>query len=435
MIDNMETQNSILIDINDFLRKSNSILFTFAQDMVNPVFSSDIDTACVRFDISKDKCINFLVNKDFWDKLNYNEKIAIFIHETLHVLFSHGKRGKQFLESLPEDQRSYELLNICMDICINEIIMDQYLSDIPLSTMPTISRGCFVDTVFKDVDKVSDIVVEKGKSFKYYYQTFIDIYGKEMVEKLNFLATEHYFIGSSSEDLDEVSERIDSIFGSDNDDSEKKDLEKDVLPSSSKSYSINSFSGSGSTVVEYKKPETSLEKHLNLMISTSFEKGRPKYKNQWYGINRRTNGVLKNTGMFLPVRKEVKKERKHKLLVYGDVSGSCASVTSKFLSLVSDLDKDTYEFELYVFADRVGKCKINGTKIVRPSVGFGTNITQVLNHYKSVIHHNYDAVLVLTDGYYGSLYNINNKIYDNWHFFIIDDGLQNHPINSKCYNI
>lgn len=423
------SDNNILLEISGFLRNANSIFFTFAQDMMEPKFSDKIPTACVTFLPNEGKCIGFFVNEDFWNRLNYNEKVFIFIHETLHVLFSHGKRGHDFLKTLPKKHRSDKLLNICMDICINEIIMDQYLDDIPLKTMPVINDGCFIHTVFEnDVDDI-----ERGKSFEYYYNKFVELYGDKAVEFINLTTDVHTFMDCDLETLEKIEKQIeDAIYG----DPDADDLKEDKIQKSTGGYSIGSFTENGNNKQSAltKQPD-SLETHLKLMISTSFEKGRPKYKNQWYGVNRRTHKTLDKTGMFLPIRKQVKKGRKHKILVYSDVSGSCESVSKRFLSLVGDLNEDVYEVESYVFADRVGKCTIKNNKVNIPYVGFGTDIRNVLSHYNSIIKNNYDAVLVLTDGYYSYITNVNDNIYDKWHFFIIDNGPRNHPKNSKCYKI
>lgn len=425
-----DVPNIILDEIGSFLRKTNSVFFTFAQDMMVPEFSDTIPTACVMFTPDDgEKCIRFLVNQDFWNKLNYNEKIFIFIHETLHVLFSHGKRGNDFLKTLPKKSQSHKLLNICMDICINEIIMDQYLSDIPLETMPEIQNGCFIHTVFED----NIASIDKGKSFEYYYQKFLDLYGQDAVDELNLLTDVHTFMDYDAETLEKIEQLMeDAFFG--NGDSDE--LKEDKIINTSGGYSIGSFSDNNKTVSQdIEKQPDSLEKHLKLMISSSFEKNRPKVKNQWYGVNRRTHKVLNNTGMFLPVKKEINKGRKYKILVYSDISGSCKSVSKRFLSLVAGLDKNKYDTDLYVFADSVKECKINDNKVSMPFAGWGTQISAVLYHYRYQKSTNYDAVLVLTDGWYSNLTHINDDEYKNWHFFIIQNGIENKPIKSKSYKI
>lgn len=424
--------NIILKEIGEFLKNTNSILFTFAQDMMVPEFSDTIPTAAVMFSPEEDgkHCIKFLINKQFWDDLNYNEKVFIFIHETLHVLFSHGYRGNQFLKQLEKDLVSSKLLNISMDICINEIIKDQYLPDIPIEAMPNIKEGCFIDTVFEDnVDEI-----EKGKNFQYYYKKFIEIYGKEQIEQLNLMMDSHIFMDADEETLEKIEEIIKDVIYNNGSEEEIEDIENETIKS--KSYNVNeSFNGDGQQTKTIEKQPDSLEKHLDLMISSSFEKEQPREKRIWYGVNRRLHSGIMDKNLNLPVKKKINKQRKHKILVYSDVSGSCESVSNRFLSLVNDLSDKKYEKDLYVFADRVAKCEIVDGQVRMGRAGFGTNINSVLMNYEEIKDNNYDAVLVLTDGFYSNIQGRNEDKYSNWHFFIIDNGFENHPKKSKCYKI
>lgn len=424
--------NIIIEEIGNFLRNTNSILFTFAQDMMVPEFSDTIPTAAVYFSPNEDgkHCIKFLINKEFWDNLNYNEKVFIFIHETLHVLFSHGYRGNQFRKSIDKKLFSPKLLNISMDICINEIIKDQYLPDIPIEAMPNIKEGCFIDTVFgENADKI-----EKGKNFQYYYEKFIEIFGEDTIEQMNLMMDSHIFLDADEGTLENIEEIIKDVIYNNGTEEEIEELENDSIKS--KSYSVNeSFNQNDQKTEIVEKQPDSLEDYLNLMISTSFEKEKPREKRLWYGVNRRLHSGVIDKNLNIPVKKKINNQRKHKILVYSDVSGSCHEVSKRFLSLVNDLSDKKYEKDLYVFADRVKKCEIKDGKVIMGNAGFGTNINRVLDNYDNIEHNNYDAVLVLTDGIYAPLYRYNDEKYKNWHFFIIENGNKNHPQKSKCYKI
>jgi hypothetical protein len=75
--------NPIFNDVQFFIRKFDSILFTFLNELVEPVFSLKIKTAAVAFS-RKDAavCVQFLFNKEFWDGLNYNEKLRFHSRST-----------------------------------------------------------------------------------------------------------------------------------------------------------------------------------------------------------------------------------------------------------------------------------------------------------------------------------------------------------------
>jgi predicted metal-dependent peptidase len=425
----------ITAELTPFLLRVNSIFFTFTQDMMVPEFSTEIPTAAVAF--SRDEldkpCIKFMFNPEFWDSLNYNEKIFVFVHEVLHVLFSHGKRGNEFFELIPKNLQSQQLLNISMDICINELILSQYLSDIPTSTMPKIMEiACFIDTVFEGC---SDDI-EKAKNFQYYYQKYLEKFGEESLEEFKLSSMDsHYFDNIDSELLEEIEEMIDNIINSEDEKEESLDNDK-IIKLPGKGYSLNNGNNDDIINKQYEKPDHSLEKYFDLAVATSFYKEPPVVKTQWYGVNRRNISISKNTSLSIPIRKEIHKNNKHKILAYCDVSGSCENVSRKFISMISDLSDKKYEKDIYVFADRVKECKIVDKKISYSGAGYGTNINDVMKHYNNnMIKNKYDAVFVLTDGYYQNINHYNDSHYSNWHFFIIDNGITNCPRNSKYYKI
>jgi len=433
----MRDGQEIIQELTPFLNRVNSIFFTFMQDMMKPEFSDQVPTAAVMFarDSDENPCVKFIFNPDFWDKLNYNEKIFVFIHEVLHVLFSHGKRGSEFFDSIDKKIQSYPLLNVAMDICINEIILEQYLSDIPRSTMPTIMEMiCLIDSVFKEhSDKI-----EKGKNFQYYYQKYIEIFGKGSIQELETRSMDtHGFNDIDPELLEEIETMIDEKIN-DEKETEEADLDNDMIAKSSDGYSINKGAVSNHSVTrDVVKPKTSLEKYFDLAVSTSFQTAPPKIKTQWYGVNRRSSGILKDTKMNLPIRQTINKNSKHKVLAYCDVSGSCEQVSRKFISMINQLSESKYEKDIFVFADRVSECSISQSgKINYGYSGWGTNIRNVLDDFKKdKLEKKYDAVFVLTDGFYSNIRGHKDDYFSNWHFFIIDNGIENCPIKSKSYTI
>lgn len=433
----MRDGQEIIQELTPFLNRVNSIFFTFTQDMMKPEFSDQIATAAVMFarDSDENPCVKFIFNPGFWDKLNYNEKIFVFIHEVLHVLFSHGKRGNEFFNSIDKKIQSYPLLNVAMDICINEIILEQYLSDIPRSTMPTIMEMiCLIDSVFKEhSDKI-----EKGKNFQYYYQKYIEFFGEDSIQELETLSMDtHGFNDVDPELLEEIETMIDETINEGNE-TDEGDLDNDMIAKSSGGYSINKGAASNHSVTKtIIKPKTSLEEYFDLAVATSFQTEPPKTKTQWYGVNRRSSGILKNTKMNLPIRHTINKNKKHRVLAYCDVSGSCERVSRKFISMINQLRESKYEKDIFVFADRVAECRISPSgQISYGYSGWGTNINSVLNDFqKDKLEKKYDAVFVLTDGYYSNIRYHSDDYFSNWHFFIIDNGLENCPVKSKSYKI
>lgn len=185
----MFNDHPVVSDVHSHLLRFDAVLYTFLQQMVMPVFSEQVSTAAVTFSKEdQDRCIAFQFNPVLWKGLNYSERCFLFTHEVMHVLFRHGVRGQRFLNSLPADQRSFELLNRMQDVAINELVHEQYFHGVPLSAMPFIEGGCFIHTLFKpeDVSKVA-----RGRDFEYYYHTYIELYGLSDVDQLPELLDEH----------------------------------------------------------------------------------------------------------------------------------------------------------------------------------------------------------------------------------------------------
>lgn len=424
MFDSIET-NEIVKDIYASLKQKSSILFEVTQDLVLPSFSNSIPTACVSF-VWDNEDINasFEFNPDFWVKLNVNEKFFVFVHEVLHVLFFHGSRGKSFMESIPEDQRDRKLLNVAMDICINELIVREYM-DVPLSSLPELKDNmCNIVNCFPDTHDT----ILKGKSFDYYYMELLKNHPGNM-DSFDM----HGFMDEdlAEEDLEKIQKAIqESLSGK-----EKEDLENDQIPKEdSKSYSEGG-TASGSNDFKLETPKQKLEHHLDLFIASKFggREPMPKYKNVWHKTNRRMHGVSHSKDMHLPHKEELPvKKGKHKIVVYADVSGSVASYSRMFMNLIGGLSESKFEIDIYAFGSYVVPAIRKDGRITYRGAGGGTNIRDVLDHYKR----NYtkkdrpDATLVLTDGYYSNIRNHKEDYFSDWVFFLINKN-ENRPAASK----
>jgi predicted metal-dependent peptidase len=442
--------NSIFNDVQFFVRKFDSILYTFLNELVEPVFSKKIPTAAVAFS-RKDAavCIQFLFNKEFWESLNYNEKNFVFTHEVSHVIFRHGIRGQQYLNSLSKEQRNFELLNICQDICINHIIVDQYMKDIPFSAMPLLKGLCFVETVF---EKEHHHLIKKGESFQYYYERYIELYGLDKMPK-NVRLLDVHGVGEDGVPIDEAEltdeelEELEEIF---------EEIEKSIAESNStideleqelagKSFSINDEYFSDKKKTKEIEKGKSLDELFKVVIKKAFAiKYDITKKSNWFGFNRRTSGALAKISpdLTLPVTAEKRKEipKRHKVLVYLDVSGSCKSYSEKFMMLVAALPEDKYEAHINVFADRVSEVKVSKTKEKKvfnySYAGAGTNINSVIMHARKKMENNhFDAVFVLTDGHYSDINSNTINDYSNWYFFMTPSHKRNVPNKASVFKI
>jgi hypothetical protein len=83
---------------------------------------------------------NLLINEDFWDILNDNQKIGLLKHELLHIGFFHLTDFKH--------QVNHEISNIAQDIEINQYIAPEFLPPGPQlpSSYPELNlepkKGC-----------------------------------------------------------------------------------------------------------------------------------------------------------------------------------------------------------------------------------------------------------------------------------------------------
>ena len=423
-MNNSHLNNQIISDVYPLLMTRSSILFTVAQDLVSPSFNDDIETARVVFSADdSDKNIQFEFSPVFWNSLNEYEKLFVFIHEVLHVLLYHGSRGKEFMDSLPEHDRNYSTLNKAMDICINEMIMREYV-DIPISMMPVLDpMMCSIRNCFPD--RISEI--QEQKSFNYYYHEL-----RKNSSEDNTGFDDHDFMSASEELLELLSDVIVGAV-----DLDQNDVKEDSLKKSN-GYSLDDKVDDVSVSVDIKSMTTSqkLEHYLNIYTVSSFggREPRPKRETQWYGMNRR---IIGKSDLMLPVQKELpRKKHRYKIVAYCDVSGSVASYSKIMLKLISELDTSKYDLELYTWASRVSpQIDCSGGCISYKETGHGTNINAVFRHFDKVLDRSVepDGVIVLTDGDYNNIKDRSEDFFKEWIFFMTDSSRHctNHPSAAK----
>lgn len=419
----MYDENDIIKEVYPLLRQKKSVLFTLAQSLVKPSFNTDIPTARVSFNTSDlDKNIAFEFNPVFWEKLNVNEKMFVFIHEILHVLFYHGSRGKTFMDSLPEEDRNYNLLNIAMDICINELIIREYL-DAPLSSLPSLSDSmCTIKNCFPD----SYTSILEKQNFAYYYDKLLE--ESPSIQGFDI----HLFIESPSTEIDDLLDDIISDI--------KEIFENDTIKPST-GYSSQDTSNSQVKEVKKLTPEKRIEYYLDYYLAETFggKEPKPKLKTKWYGINRRNSTFSQRTGMNLPIREVLpQKKGKYLLVAYCDVSGSVKTHSYRMLNLISSIDESKYEVEMYAWATRVSSVQKKSCGNISYSYpGGGTNIFSIFEHYEktySSAKKKPNGVIVLTDGGYQDIVYNTDAYLKTWFFFMINNN-KNYPSICKSVNI
>lgn len=452
----MTRDHEILNEISGYLHRTSSMMFTLAQAYIVPRWNDSISTACVGWGDDSKEWIVFDFNRKFWESLTHSEKCFLFTHEVLHILLFHGISGKEFFDKLPEDQKSYEILNKVQDICINEMILEQYITDVPLAAMPQISNGCFIHTVFPDnIDEI-----KRDKSFEYYYLKYLELHGNSSNDNGIVFDIQLDLSGLSNEEISKIADKVGNILGIEGsvsqsgEDEEKegagKDIEalaktiaqvlKEELTQLNHGYALGQTVSNSVVDAATDYSKYNLEDYLNLISKTSMQKSpKPQIKNTWYGLNRRNSNIGKD--IHIPVKNTISKSKKHRVIFYCDVSGSCSSITEKFLSMIDKIDESKYEKIIHVFASRVQKCTKSAIGFEYSYAGGGTDIREVLKHYDSNFfkeHSKVDCVIVLTDGEYVDISNESNNLFSKWHFFFVnarEKHTHNLPEKSKRYVI
>lgn len=413
-----------LSPIIPYIGNYNSIFYTFVDKVCEPVYSTDISTAAVVFNIQNpDKPVQLLLNKQFWKSINVHEKLFVFIHEILHVLFDHGNRTNAFFKRLDKSLRNDELCNVVQDICINEIILSQYMQHVPKFLLPILENACTIDTVFKEHSSL----VEKNKSFEYYYHKYIELFG---LNELSMLSIDTHLFNQFPIPFDTLEEIFENIINIGTTEETHEQLNKTA-------YSTNStkYENIIANTLPKLTPEQMLHRYLKIAIATASSGTKVKQLYKWNSENKRLTSSVISSDLILPVLKEIPRH-KHRIVAYADVSGSCSYISDKFLAMIAALPGNLYNVDLYVFASYVSNAKISNNKVNYSYPGYGTNIDSVLTHFDThIMSTNPDGVLVLTDGFYTNIKNRNELFFKKWHFFITHNGTPNIPVNSKKYQL
>lgn len=413
---------NIIAEIAPFLADNKSISYVYNRDMKAPQYTDSIPTACVGFDKEGNNTL-FLMNKEFMDKLSYLEKCFVFAHEGLHVLFNHGKAGADFIASLPANQgkRSHKLLNYAMDLCINQILIDQYFTDSHYA-MPVLKTL----VTFDNFEEKEGLVLQRGENFQYYYWK---LYNHIKDKSPSDDGTDFGF----DNEYETFSDVIDNEETSDAEKKHKEDIHKKGGSQTEKDFSKNSKSKSSGSdkptgkevVTQYKNMsiKDAIDRYvMHRNMSSEDKSKRPDVKYTWYGTNRRTVAV-KMEKTTVAVRNTKYQNKKHKVLVYCDVSGSVAAYTEKFINLVNMIDTEKCDIVFKVWADSVSSVYYNKDNTAKWSnCGGGTNIKEVIADYnQNYIESKIDCVVVLTDGEYDAI-NDKKALVKNatkWVFFMV----------------
>jgi len=374
-----------------------SSIFYQLWRMGKPQFTDKIPTAAVSFDKSG-KFINFMFNENFWNSLSNYERMFVICHECLHVLLNHGERGKDFKQK--------DILNICMDIVINELLLRKF--GFILEKLPNIrdTNLCLVDTIFKE--KAVDI--RKNGSFEYYLVELMKIVEKVPVQYI--MLDDHSGLeGISKGDMEDIIESIGEVLQG----NEGQKLLETLLEHSEDINKYAGKNGGGHWVIAKAKYKPK-KKWETIIKNWSKKAVNDKHTDQWIKEHRRFLALKKE--FFLPTEAEIEEYEKTKINVwfFQDTSGSCQGFIDRFFSAAKSLPKEKFDVKMHCFDTRVYETTLESGKLY----GFGGTYFDILEKYvqqevqkKGIPYPK--AIFVITDGYGNA---IKPQHPERWHWFL-----------------
>jgi hypothetical protein len=431
-------------------------VFYHLWDMGSPIFTDNIPTAGVV--LSKDgECINFLLNQDFWESLNLEQRLFVLCHECLHVVLNHGHR----LFKNAENKEDFKVMNFATDVVINHTLVNKFNFD--MEEIDPHGKYCWTHTVFpKEPD------LEQNKSSEFYYNKFYD-----NIEKNNKMPHESAASNNGSDgegenfDPQTVDDHSTFIPEENNDNSEEqqdmsnvlkelderltddeKEFIQDLIDSNedldNRKNSDKSGKDAGNSpgniftkvdvkkVKKKKKWETVIKKWANKYI-----KNTEKEETQWARTNRRFQ-LISNNNMFLPSEMEQEdiaiEEKRIEVWFFQDTSGSCSGYRQRFFDAARSLPPDRFDVKMHCFDTRVYEIDIERGELM----GFGGTRFNIIENYiqKDISDRDVPypkAVFIITDGF-GN--NVNPEKEENWYWFLTPNGTKSWiPKKSHIFNL
>ena len=401
-------------EIHESLVGYHAVFYKF-WGLVRPSYSDEVPTACVSFDPDA-KCIDFLINKTFWDTLSPMQKEFIICHECMHVISSHFHRAGSKMSSEA---------NQAMDVCVNESLVKYFGFD--RSKFDPSNDYCWLDTVFEEKDEALP-----WHSFEYYYNLLIKKSEEAPQDgsgdgtdpaKSNQggggeLINDHSGLGKLPEDasqeiLDELSEEEAEVLENVSRDSSKGEQESGQLAGT----------GAGGLEQNIAKRSARRKKKWETLIK-KFEKKMCRdesHEDNWALTPRRMHNL--SSTLFLPSEIEQELRRTESIRIqtwfFMDTSGSCWDLAPRFHKAAASLDPDKFDVKYFAFDTLVYEVDLKKKKL---KGGGGTSfriLTNFIYNQKKAKPH----VWILTDGY-GNNMNIPDNQRKKWNWFLTDNSTE-----------
>lgn len=384
-------------EILEFLIEHHGVFYQFWR-LVKPVYSDAIPTACVGF--NKDgNCIEFLINKKFWNKQTDIAKKFIIAHECLHVINSHGKRAGKKMSNIA---------NQAMDIVVNESLIKYF--NFNRKNIDPKSEYYWLDNSFDN-----DPNVLPWNSFEYYYNLLLK---DAKFVKNKSLINDHSGLGDIPEQS--VQEIINNL--SDEESESLKNITEDSNKNSRKNEDNKNIGNTkGGLTQKLENKAVPIKKKWETIIKR-FEKKMTRdesLENHWIMKDRRLFNL--NFDIFLPsdIEQTVRKTESNKIATwfFMDTSGSCWDLAPRFFRAAKSLNPDKFDVQFFAFDTLVYKVDLKKNKV---DGGGGTSFRCVTDYvYKKHAQNPY--VWIITDGW-GNGASIPEDQRKKWNWFLTSDG-------------
>jgi predicted metal-dependent peptidase len=429
-------------EISQSIISHHGVFYQFWQ-LVRPRYtnSKKYPTACVVFN-RENNCIDFIINKKFWNKRTAAQKTFIICHECLHVMLEHGSRASSTLAKI-----NPVMVNACLDIPINEMLVKYF--DFNRKEIDKRNKFCWANTVFKEKDVPND------KSYEYYFNKFkndpdtqeISMCGMGSEEsgdgELETNSHENLNSFNNEDAKKQIEDLIDSL--SDEEKESLKDIAQRIDRNSKDGDSKNGkMAGTGSggltKIMGNIKPKP--KRKWESIIKKWSQKITRKERDQthWISRNRRASSICSD--MFLPseMEHEIKKNSGDKIDVWMflDTSGSCIDLAPRFWKASRSLPADKFNVKYHCFDTEV--FKLNETDVKEGKLyGFmGTSFIALESFIQQTIkkegkrYSNIGAVFVITDGYGDYIKPEKPK---KWYWFLSTDCKEYIPRDSHIFSL
>lgn len=416
----LHVEQKISISKEEWLQISNSLesfhaVFYKIWQMGKPVFTEEIQSACVKFDRHGEFFV-FCFNPNFWQKLDLQNKLFVICHEALHIILNHGKRSVGLLNNVTA-------ANVCMDIVVNHLLIRSF--GFTRKDLKDSENYCWLNTVFPNSGFTDE------ESFEFYYNQFKSIYKDGMPgsgEDDCKLVDDH---GSMTQDWSKAIDVLDENLFLE----EKKSLQK-IIEKFGEIQEVSSSQGLGKWHFKEQSIYRPKKKWESVIKNWAIKKLRFEEKEfeQWTKLNRRLTAL--HPSLLLPSNIDFEdfhaSKDKIEVWFFLDTSGSCFGYSDRFFSAAASLSKKRFNVKLFSFDTEVFEVKEKDQKFH----GGGGTFFHILEEkiLKDTQGNLYpDAVFVITDGY-GT--KISPKFPSRWHWFLTSYSIKS-CIDSNCkfYNL